>query len=88
MREGIDEETKVAGDECFNAKNDLRKSGKNEQREKNPKTRGREYSFGEGRVTIRLHTRLKPAAPQIARRAVGASAMGDIGPTGARARAN
>ena len=59
MRERIGKEAEVARHKCFDAKNDLRKSGKNQQREENPKTHRREDFPGEGRVAVRLHAQIK-----------------------------
>jgi hypothetical protein len=55
VSEWIRKETEVTRDKSFQAKNDLRERGKNEQREEDSKTHGREKFFGEVVAAGLLH---------------------------------
>ena len=59
MRERIGKESKIADDEGFQAEQNLRKRRENQQREKNPKARGREKSSRRIVAAVRLHAQIK-----------------------------
>ena len=59
IRQRIGEKSKIARDKSFEAEDDLRERGENEQCEKNSKAHGRENFLGESGLAIKLHAQIK-----------------------------